>query len=611
MKVLVFACLLGLIACSAAAFDHAQWMPPARDMVGTGSIARANGINDWHIRISSGRLAGQTPAEWRIRGGLWYSMVDVGFWWAPYVSGWAWPGTLINVVQSGSQFDLYFDPLLAWPGDIFEVTAVISLEKTYTWKVLSNGESWLPGARWLGQGKFDRLGPAERAGDGVRDWVIAIEHPFLRESVARVDVWLPYPPMGNRIRRAGCFDHWSTHGGAAPVHYDLASGSISISINPVLACGGDEFIVRIVRPDGSFGHWTVVGLGSEWETGGEWFGQSEYDLVGMNENKPNGVRDWHLRVASPKLSSPVRWMVRGAKTTWESVAPGQKAFDPSARRMLARAGGDGMDIFMEPTTERAGDTFYVSAVLADGSMINWGVISLQQLRSDAVQWLGQVSERLSDSVAGGVTNALQPWCITVQHEKLLGGEPYRWSVARAGQKWQTPRQTDDELAQMLPLDVEQKAATARLYLDPEFARPGTRYEVEALFPDGTLVQWTALADGAEWARAALWLDDAQEDRVGHTAPAAPDRVNDWVFRITDDTLRRPLASLEVSGSGWRWLWPDARGISPVHVVPSGDSMTVHVAAVPGRAKAEGVLTVKALYQDGTVRYWQALPPVAP
>lgn len=610
MKTLLTILLTSVIALTAYAAEFGQWIPPSRDSVGTGSVARANGIQDWHIRIVSDRLAGQTPAEWRIRGGLWYSLVDVGLWWAPYVSGWAWAGTLINVVQSGNQYDLYFDPLLAWPGDVFEVTAVMSLNKTYTWKVLSNGEGWLTGARWLGQGRDDRLGPREKLADGVRDWVITIDHAFLRGGVARVDVWLPYPPMGSRIRRAGCFDYWSSAGSGMPLYYDLSSGRITIGFNPVLACGGDEFIVRIVRPDGSFAHWNVVGLGSEWETGGEWFGQSEYDYVGMSETKPNGVRDWHLRVKSPKLVSPVRWMVRGAKTAWESVAPGQKALDPSARRMLARAAGDGMDIFIEPTTERAGDTFYVSAVLADGSMVNWGVISLHQLRSDDVQWLGQVPERPTTLVMGAVTNALQPWCITVQHENLRKAEPYRWSVARAGQTWQTPRHTDEERAQMLPLDVVQKDGTARLYLDPEFARPGTRYEVEALFPDGTLVQWTALADGAEWARAAEWLDGLSEDRVGHTAPAMPDRAPDWVCRISDASLRQPLAAMEVSGAGWRWLWPETRGVSPIYMAPASDTATLHLAPVPGKAKADEILTIKALYQDGTVRYWQALPPVA-
>lgn len=610
MKTLILSLTLFTLATSALAAERAEWIPPSRDTVGTGAVANANGIHDWHIRIVSDRLAGQTPAEWRIRGGLWYSLVDVGYWWAPHLSGWAWPNTLINVVQAGNQFDLYFDPLLAWPGDIFEVTAVISLNKTYTWKVLSNGEGWLDGARWLGQGRDDRLGPRDKLGDGLRDWIISIHHPWLRGGVARVDVWLPYPPMGNRIRRAGCFDHWSSAPGAMPLVFDLSSGRIAIAINPVLACGGDEFIVRLVRPDGSFAHWMVVGLGSEWETGGEWFGQSEYDFVGMNESKPNGVRDWRLRVKSPRLSSPVRWMVRGAKAVWESAAPGMKLLDPAARRMLAQSAGDGMDIFLEPTTERAGDTFYVSAVLSDGSMLNWGVISLQQLRSDDVTWLGQVNEQLSALPAGSVTNALMPWCIAVNHPKLREAEPYRWSVARAGQKWQTPRTTKEELDQMLPLDVKLSPEGARLYLDPEFARPGTRYEVEALFPDGTLVQWTALANGAEWARAAEWLDGQNDDRVGHAIPAMPDRANDWVIRISDAYLRRPLVSLEITGSGWRWRWPDTPGISPIAAAPAGESYTLHLAPVPGKPSTDEVLTIKALFQDGTVRYWQALPPSA-
>jgi len=610
MKTLIIFFASFTAALPAFAAERANWIPPSRDTVGTGAVANANGIHDWHIRIISDRLNGITPAEWRIRGGLWYSLVDVGYWWAPFISGWAWPNTLINVVQAGNQFDLYFDPLLAWPGDVFEVTAVMGINKTFSWKVVSSGEGWLDGAKWLGQGRNDRLGPRQKLADGVRDWIISIDHPFLRDGAARVDVWLPYPPMGNRIRRAGCFDHWSSAPDAMPLHYDLSSSRIAIAINPVLACGGDEFIVRIVRPDGSFAHWMVVGLGSEWETGGEWFGQSEYDFVGMNESKPNGVRDWHLRVKSPRLSSPLRWMIRGAMTVWESTAPGCKRLDPASRVLLPQSAGDAMDIFLEPTTERAGDTFYVSAVLPDGSMLNWGVISLHQLRSDDVSWLGQVNESLSPIPAGTSTNFLMPWCIAVNHPKLLQAEPYRWSVTRSGQKWQSPRTTKEELEQTLPLDVKLSDDGARLYLDPEFARPGTRYEVEALFPDGTLVQWTALANGAEWARAAEWLDGLNEDRVGHSTPAMPDRANDWIIRISDPLLRRPLASLEVSTSTWRWRWPDTPGLSPIAAFPAGESYTLHLAPVPGKSSSDDVLTIKALLHDGTLRYWQTLPPTA-
>ncbi|MCX7848156.1 MAG: hypothetical protein N2595_09040 [bacterium] len=610
IKALLFFILLLVLPCPLFALERAEWLRPTRDTVGTGSVACANGIRDWHIRIVTDRLAGQTPAEWRIRGGRWYSLVDSGYWWAPHLSGWAWQNTLINVVQVGNQFDLFFDPLLAWPGDIFEVTAVISLTKTFSWKVVSNGEGWLDGARWLGQGPDDRLGPREPLGDGVRDWLISVDHPWLRDGVARVDVWLPYSHMGSRINRGGCFEHWSSTPGARPLYYSLSSKGILIAINPVLACGGDEFILRVVRPDASFAHWMVVGLGSEWATGGEWFGQSDYDYVGMSESKPNGVRDWRLRVKSPRLSSPLRWTVRGANTVWEWAAPGKKLLDPSARRMLAQPAGDGMDLFLEPTTERAGDTFYVSAVLPDGSMLNWGVISLHQIRSDQVQWLGQVNEHLSAISIGSTTNALQPWCIAVSHNKFREAEPYRWTVARTGQKWLSPRLTDDDIKQSLPLDVVFSPDGARLYLDPEFARPGTRYEVEALFPDGTLVQWTALANGAEWASAGLWLDGQNEDRVSHSIPPAPDRSPDWVIRISDPSLRMPLAALEITTTGWRWLWPHTRAASPILPLPAGDTYTLHFAPIPSKPSPDELFTIKALFQDGTVRYWQALPPTA-
>jgi len=196
-----YCCLLSM---SVMAADTALWIAPSEDIVGTGTVAVPNGIKDWHIRIDSPALSGTEPAAWRIRGGMWYSMADRGQWRLPYDKGFGHWESLVAVRQSGQRADIYIEPLLAWPGDVFDVEAVLSTKKVLRWKLLSNAEGWLPGGEWLGQGPSDYIGSAKAERDGIREWELGITSPFLEGTPARVDVWLPYRPVGSRIARSGC-----------------------------------------------------------------------------------------------------------------------------------------------------------------------------------------------------------------------------------------------------------------------------------------------------------------------------------------------------------------------------------------------------------------------
>ena len=583
--------------------DVATWIPPSDDLVGTGMTPHASGINDWHIRINSARLAGQSAIGWRIVGGLWYSFSDSGRWWAPGDA--SLPSSLIKVDQAGGQVDLHFEPVLAWPGDIFTVTAIFGPQKSLEWRVISNGEGWLPGALWLGQGSRDRVGCRANEPDGIRDWEIAIDDPFIQGEPAKVDVFLPFPAMGNRLARTQVYEQWSSYAERAmPLVVDTRSGGATISINPVLAGGGDQLVVRVVRGDKTWALWKVIGMGSEWKSGGEWYGQDQFDFVGTYAVEPNKVQDWHLRVASPDLVAPVRWMVKGAQVVWEAVEQGRKRIDVSSHALLADVKGHSADLFLDPAMERAGDTFYVSAILPDGRMISWGVISTRQVRSERVKWLGQAPEMQTLTAQAGRTNAVSQWCIAVEHEKLLTQQPYQWNIACNGKKWQEPRETSKDLADTQPLRVTTAPQGARLYLDPEWTRPGDEYDIQAAFPDGTIVQWTALASGSEWARAGMWLDADGSDVVGLDPGQGPDQRVDWLINIRDEALREPLAALDVIGCGWRWHWPDTPGMSPIVVTPEGDAATLHL--TPGPSGDAGVLTIKALFSSGTVRFWQAV-----
>ncbi|NLF38456.1 hypothetical protein GX586_03365 [bacterium] len=605
------AALIAVLTTPLIAVEQAVWIPPSEDLVGTSSVPAPNGINDWHIRVSSDRLGGVGDVSWRVRGGLWYSMVDIGAWYAPDDPLFPW-STLLKVDRSGTQADLHFDPLLAWPGDVFEVHALVSSEKKIVWRTVSNGEGWLPKAAWLGQGDRDVVGPAEHSSDGIRDWIIRLEHPFLSKAPALVDVWLPYRPMGSRLSRVGCFDYWSSHDrrSGMPLSVDSRSGVVTLSINPVLACGGDEFFVRIAWPDKSWNMWKAVGMGSEWATGGSWFGQDEQDYVGQYDaSRGNGVRDWHLAVESPKLVSPVRWMVRGAKCVWESVEPGKKRTEPASMALMPLVRGSQADLYFEPAMERAGDTFYVTAVLADGSLVNWGVTSTRQVRGNDVSWLGQTPDVLSARVDGAVTNMVSQWCISVSDERLAAQSPYRWSVSSGANKWRTPRESDTELKEFREMHVSAGQGAARLFIDPVWARPGDQFDIQASLPDGTIVQWTALADGAEWARAGQWLSGDSSDYVGIDAAKGPDQQPDLAVRISDDRLRDPLARLEITGNGWRWLWPETAGVSPVHIQFEGGDAVLHFA--PGPQPAENAFTIKAIFSTGFIKYWQAIKPEPP
>jgi len=604
--------LMALVAHCALAVERAQWMPTTRDIVGTGDVARANGVADWHIQIQSAALGADTPVSWRVRGGLWYSMVDMGQWSYPYnraIISW---DSLLNVQRSGATYDLHFEPLLAWPGDIFEIDAILPSGRMLTWKAMSDGAQWWPGATWLGQGLRDRVGPEKSAPDGIRDWEINIDHPFAAGMPARVDVWLPYSPIGNRLRRAGCFDSWSTAEHAAPVALDTGGAGLTVCINPVLATGGDEFFVRVVKKDARWALWKVIGMGADWEAGGEWFGQDERDFVGMFEDdKPNGVRDWHLRVASPLLTSPVRWVVRGAKNVWESRPPGARQTDFSRRALYADVRGNVADLYFDPVMERAGDVFYVSAVLTDGRLLNWGVVSLHQLRADTIAWRGQQRGPGNNELpVQGVS--ILPWRIDAQHEKLAQNKPYRWRITAAGKTWLFPRETDEDHVAAEPLAISDgtRPDTTALYLEPFFVKPGTEFNVEAVLTDGTLIQWTALADGAEWARAAVWRESDGTDVVGLTSKSGPDQRPDWILEIADDMLQNGAAAVSVEGYGWRWQWPVVdEHVSPLHLERNGTRATLYATPVPGKENDPGVLTVKTVFRDGIVRYWQAVRPL--
>jgi hypothetical protein len=316
-----------------------------------------------------------------------------------------------------------------------------------------------------------------------------------------------------------------------------------------------------------------------------------------------------LRVASPQLVAPVRWMVRGAKCTWESVETGKKKTDFTTRALHPTVMGTSADLFFEPAMERAGDIFYVSAVLADGRMLNWGVMSLHQLRASDVVWRGQ--DLPADAgMRPAPTSDMLPWRIDLQHEKLAQMQPYRWRITSSGRTWLFPRETDLDIKTTSALSVQQArdGAPASLYLEPFFVKPGTEFEVEAILPDGTLLQWTALADGAEWARAAEWRDSDGSDRVGLSAKDGVDQRPDWVLALQDSALEQQITRLTVEGCGWRWQWPTLDAASPIAVDRAGGRAVLHITPVPGKQDDTGVLTISTVLENGTVRYWQAIRP---
>ncbi len=616
MQIIRFYTATALIFCafsSVYAAENTEWLSGEKDQVGTDNESKqyeGNGINDWHFRLNSDALAGRTPVSWRLQGGLWYSLVDRGHWYLPREKGWPW-NTQLKAVQSGSTVDFYCEPLLAWPGDVFEITAVISQSETLTWQVMYSENAWRSGARWKGQGAFDRLGPTAEKPDGVRDWEIHIADEFA-QNISRIDVILPYRPVGGRLTRTGCFDSWSTEKSipgshTAPLLYETDGKTCVIYINPVLACGGDEFIIRIVRSDGSWALWKTIGLGSEWENNGIWFGQDEYDRVGPFSIEGNGVRDWHLTVSSPKLSPPVRWMVRGAKSIWEHAASGTELYDPAHHALVADVKGSTADIFIEPQMERAGDVFYVTAVLSDGSTLNWGVTSTRQLRSMDVEWLGQDSKRtmVSDTLDGF---SLAPWRVRVGHPALEKNTPWLWKIEGKGKTWEYSTDPLYDSSETRTADVVHNEGKADIYLEPLWARPGDTFSIQAFLADGRILQWTALADGAEWAGAAQWDTHCVENHVSHRQNDSDDYA-DWKITLEDSALIEQPIAIDITGMGWHWQWPDAGKLSPVHMTQGGETMYLYIAPVPGKSLTnEGTLTCKALFADGRLRVWKTVIP---
>lgn len=596
------------------AAEKTEWLPSDKDYVGAekeNQLTRGNKINDWHFRLTSDSLAGRIPASWRLQGGQWYSLNDRGHWYLPKEKGWAWD-TSLKAVQSGNTVDFYCDPLLAWPGDVFEITAIINQQETLTWQVMCSENAWRSGAEWKGQGAFDRIGPNEEKPDGVREWEIHIADEFA-QNISRVDVILPYRPIGSRLTRSGSFDAWSTEkripgSHTAPLQYETDGKLCIVYINPVLACGGDEFIVRIVRTDGSWALWKVIGLGSEWENNGIWYGQDEYDKVSpYSANEGNGVQDWHFKVSSPKLSTPVRWMVRGAKGVWEWAAPGSELYDAGHHTLAADVRGSSADVFIDPHMERAGDIFYVTAVLSDGSTLNWGVTSTRQLRSLDVQWRGQDSQQtmVSENLEGV---SVAPWHVQVGHPTLEKQTPWLWRIKGKGETWEYSIDPLYDTGDAKTADVLCNTEGASLFLDPLWARPGDEFNIEAFLPDGRVIQWTAVANGSEWAGAAQWDTKNAENYISHT-PKESDEQADWKLTVEDPALVEQPVMIDITGMGWHWRWPDAKKASPVYMTHGGETMDLFIAPVPGKSISnKGELTCKALFADGTLRVWKAVIP---
>ncbi len=611
-NLLFFICIISVSICAG---ESAVWIPPGEDLVGTGKVENSNGINDWQIRIESDRLSAVKPAAWRVSGGLWYSMVDTGQWRAPYDDAFNWGSPVLKVKESGKTVELFFDPLWAWPGDIFKVEAILDVKNVLTWNIISNGEGWEPGGVWLGQGRNDTLGRKEKEPDGIRDWKIEIESPFLVNSPKRVDVWVPYKPIGSRLTRAGCFDEWSTEKTvqrrkAMPAAFNWSPEKMTVFINPILACGGDEFIVRAVMSDGSWALYKIIGMGSNWQPGGKWFGQDDQDFVGVHSKKPNGVFDWHLQVESPDLRTPVRWMVKGAKAVYEYAAEGLKPLEAGNHPLYASGSGTKADLFFEPVMERAGDIFYVSAVLPDGTLLNWGVTSTRQLRSKEVKWLGQVMEVKKDMVFGKGTNSVNQWGIEVKHENLKTSKPFLWKIKNKSVTWQTPRETDEEIKKTKAMLAENFDNTTFLYIDPSFVKPGTPFDIQTFFNDGAIVQWTALADGKEWSRAGRWLETDGSDYVGHSLKDGSDGIPDWIISVQDYLLYEEPVLIEITGLGWQWQWPPNNNTSPIHADFSSNSAKLYIAPAPSGKKGRNVLTIKDLFPSGDLRFWKAIKPAA-
>jgi len=604
-----------LLSANIFAEESALWIAPSEDLVGTGKVECPNGINDWHIRIESDRLNSVKPAAWRVSGGLWYSMVDIGQWRLPYDTAFNWSNPLLKVKQSGRTADLFFDPLWAWPGDVFKVEAILDVNNVLTWYVISNGEGWEPGAIWRGQGSYDNLGDKKKEADGIRDWEIEIKSPLLADSPKRVDVWIPYKPVGSRLTRKACFNEWSSGKSvqrrkAMPADFNWSAEKMTVFINPVLASGGDQFIVRAAMADGSWAQWKVIGLGSNWEPGGKWFGQDNQDFVGANIQKPNGILDWHLQVESPELTSPVRWIVKGAKAVYEHAADGQKLLDSGNHSLYVNSGGTKADLFFEPVMERAGDIFYVTAVLPDGTLLNWGVTSVHQLRSKEVKWLGQTPEIKNDVVFNNTTNSVNQWCIEVKHKNLKSEKPFLWKIQNKNVTWKSPRESDEDIINTRSMIVENYDNSTFLYINPQFVKPGAAFDVQAFFNDGTIVQWTALADGKEWSKAGKWLESGGADFVGHSSKNGPDGKPDWVISVQDYLFYEIPVFIEISGLGWRWQWPPNNNTSPIHAEFSGTSAKLYIAPSPSGKKEKNVLTIKALFPSGNLRFWKAIDPAA-
>ena len=101
------------------------------------------------------------------------------------------------------------------------------------------------------------------------------------------------------------------------------------------------------------------------------------------------------------------------------------------------------------------------------------------------------------------------------------------------------------------MTVENYDDSSILYINPKFVIPGAQFDVQAFFNDGTIVQWTALADGKEWSQAGQWLENSGSDFVGLSLKDGSDEKPDWVIFIKDYLLYDKPVFIEITGKGFK------------------------------------------------------------
>lgn len=517
------------------------------DFVGGGAIPGANGINDFHIAVDISTMLSAPPIQWSIHGrSSMKSYLD-----------WAWPPVAeqlppIYIAKDAQSYHLFFEPYLAVAGDTLRLTITYADGSSQTGYVVVDGVHWGDEVAWGGQSGFDYVGMTGIEPNECDDWLIEVgDEGFDPRDVASWKIWLDYGGHDDyfNARWVHPFDP-SDRGGAMPILPLSSGGKAQLYINPAFAREGDHFVIQATLESGDVIGWQLAGGGTDWGKTAVYYGRVDSDIIGEMALEPNGVNDIQMEVFDPALSSGRVNRVIISSENREWLAPFEYPTSEEIDRRIVQfeQRGGSVLITLDNSDDRAGEFYFVTAVLTSKKMVGWAVATTRSNNSPEAIWLGQAIDRIS-RITPQTIDPLAPdgdldLSVQVNHPLLALSEVVTWEIH--GGKWEWGG-ADPANQGVSPIVVADEANpnpalnTQRTICFADPAEPITRGEhftINAILSDGNVIHWRLASPGSP--------------RLTNIKWQRPERNS---YQIELDNPGKIIGTMEVvdTHSGKRWM----------------------------------------------------------